>query len=208
MDAVYYEDEYTGKIYNTQLAKRVLPLVKPHWRGFLLCSALLLITSGCSLAGPVLIKRVFDINLPQSDFNSLITTVLIYLGVQTSYLLVDYWLRVKLEIIGQEIMTELRQKLFAHITHLSISFFDKNPVGRLLSRVESDTEALRMLFTQAIVILLGDIVLFIGMFGVMFYVSPRLTGIAFIIIPPIMVLTFFFSENQLSSFFKSPQTNG
>ena len=128
----------------------------------------------------VLAKRIQDTAL---DFNGLLMTVLMIAAIQGVTIVLQYIQRIKLEIIGQDIMVALKRKLFDHILGLDVAFFDRNPVGRLMARIESDTESLRMLFTNTVVLLVGDLILVIGIFGVMFYYSWRLTLILASIIP-------------------------
>jgi ATP-binding cassette subfamily B protein len=109
-------------------------------------------------------------------------------------LVLQYIQRVRLEIIGQDVMVDLKQKLFNHILSLDVSFFDRNPVGRLMARIETDTESLRMLFTNTVVLIVGDIILVVGIFGLMFYFSWRLALILVTIMPIIAILVFVFER--------------
>ncbi|MCP4703497.1 MAG: ABC transporter ATP-binding protein, partial [candidate division Zixibacteria bacterium] len=135
-----------------------------------------------------------DIDIKNSDFDALIKTVLIIGVIQGITIILQYIQRIRLEIVGQDIMLKLKQKLFRHILSLDVSFFDKNPVGRLMARVESDTEALRMLFTNTVVLVLSDIILIAGIFGIMYYYSWRLASILLGIMPILFVLTVIFER--------------
>jgi len=109
-------------------------------------------------------------------------------------LLLMYIQRIKLEIIGQDIMVELKRKLFHHILSLDISFFDRNPVGRLMARVESDTEALRMMFTNTVVLLIGDLILAFGILAVMLNYSQKLTLVLLTMLPVMLILLVIFER--------------
>jgi ATP-binding cassette subfamily B multidrug efflux pump len=171
---------------------RLLPLLKDYKGGLILCLILLATATGLSLYWPILMKRAIDVNITNGDFNGLFVTVLIIAGIQCLTIVFQYIQRIKLEIIGQNVMLKLKNRIFHHLLKLDLAFFDKHPVGRLMARVENDTEALRMLFTNTAVLIITDILLIAGIFGVMFYFSPWLALILFSIMPIVAVLTYVF----------------
>ena len=154
-----------------------------------LCLILLTGATFLSLMWPILIRKAIDTNISNGDFQGLIYTVILIGVIQVASLVFQYIQRVKLEIIGQNVMVELKTKLFDHILSLDISFFDKNPVGRLLARVESDTESLRLLFTNTAVLVVGDFFLITGIYSVMFYYHWQLALILFSVFPITVILT-------------------
>lgn len=179
---------------------KLLPLLKKHKLSLLFCLLLLAGATILSLYWPILLKKAIDVNIKNSDFNGLLLTVLAIGLIQIITLLLQYIQTIRLETIGQDVMVELKQKLFNHILSLNVSFFDKNPIGRLMARIESDTESLRMLFTNTVVMIVGDLILIIGIFGVMFYHSWRLTLILTMIIPIIVGLIFIFQRKTTTRF--------
>ncbi len=187
MEYAYYEDEQHDGIGSWSALKRLLPLLRPHRRWLLICFLLLAVSKGIYLVGPNLIRRAIDVDIAGRDYRGLIGTVLLYVIVQGLFLVTNYLFRLRMEIIGQKVMIVLRKHLFDHILRMSISFFDKNPPGRLMARVESDTEALRMMFASTVVAMIGAILLVAGMFVWMSIVSARLTLVVAIIIP---IITF------------------
>jgi ATP-binding cassette subfamily B protein len=186
MEYAYYEDEQHDGIGSWNALKRLFPLLRPHRRWLLICFLLLAVSKGIYLVGPNLIRRAIDVDIAGRDYRGLIGTVLLYVVVQGLFLATNYLFRLRMEIIGQKVMIVLRKHLFDHILRMSISFFDKNPPGRLMARVESDTEALRMMFASTVVAI-GAILLVAGMFVWMSIVSARLTLVVAIIIP---IITF------------------
>ncbi len=197
MESDFYEDEKIRPeedIDSKKAFKKLLPLLRPHKRGLLLCLVLLFSATILSLIWPVLMKRALDVNIKNSDFEGLLLTVAAIGLIQIVTLVLQYLQRVKLEIIGQDVMVDLKRKLFNHILSLDVSFFDRNPVGRLLARVETDTESLRMLFTNTVVLIVGDLILIVGIFGLMFYFSWRLALILVTIMPIIAVLVIIFER--------------
>jgi len=204
MTSEFYENEKIRpseqNLGSRQALSKLLPLLNNHKIGLLICLTLLVGTTLLSLSWPVLLKRAVDINIANKDFSGLLYTVLAIAVIQVATLIFQYVQTIRLEIIGQAVMVDLKKKLFNHILSLNVSFFDKNPIGRLMARVESDTESLRMLFTQTAVMLIGDLILIIGIFGIMFYYSWRLTLILLAIVPIVIALTYFFQKVTTTRF--------
>ena len=205
----------TGDIYENEIISpeersiksrtafaRLLPLLKNHVGPLLFCFFLLAAGTLLSMYWPILLKRAMDVDIKNGDFRGLLYTVLMICAIQVVTLVLQYVQRIKLEIVGQDIMVALKRKLFNHILSLDVAFFDKNPVGRLMARVESDTESLRMLFTNTVVLLVGDIILVTGIFAVMFYYSWRLALILVMIVPVVAILIFFFERKTTPRFFE------
>jgi ATP-binding cassette subfamily B protein len=192
METVYYEDDKHDGMGSRQALKRLLPLLRPHRGWLLVCFVLLAASKGLYVAGPNLIRRAIDVDIGDGNYRGLVGTVLLYVLVQGMFLAANYLFRLRMEIIGQKIMMALRNRLYNHILRMSISFFDRNPAGRLMARVESDTEALRMMFTNTVVAIVGSVLLIIGMFAWMIIVSPRLTLVVATIIPIVTVALYFY----------------
>jgi ATP-binding cassette subfamily B multidrug efflux pump len=200
-----YENENLSPHEESVSTKRalieLLPLLKNHKKPLIYCFVLLAVATVLSLYWPVLLKQALDIDIKNGDIRSLIWTVAGIGAIQAITLVLQYIQRIKLETIGQDIMVELKGKLFNHILSLDIAFFDANPVGRLLARIESDTESLRMLFTNAVVMLVGDLILVVGVFGIMFYYSWRLAAILLAVVPVMAVLVYIFERLTTPRFY-------
>ena len=180
---------------------RLLPFLKTNIRPLIFCLVLLIAATLLSICWPLLLKRAMDVDIKNRDFNGLLLTVLLIGLIQVITLALQYIQRIKLETIGQNIMVDLKSKLFNHIMSLDVSYFDKNPVGRLMARVESDTESLRQLFALTVVLLVGDLILIIGIYGIMFYYSWRLASILAMIVPTVIVLIYIFQKITTQRFF-------
>ncbi len=194
MEHVYYEEEAIVRAPMKVVGRRMLGLLKGHGLKLFVCLLLLFAASGVSLLGPLLVKRAIDVDIANGNYRGLVLTVCIYVVAQLSFLVLTYFQRVKLETAGQTIISALRERLFAKVTQMSISFFDKNPVGRLIARIESDTEAMRLLFTSAVVTFAGDVIMFFGMLAVMAFVDLKLMLMTSLIIPPIVFGAWLFSK--------------
>lgn len=178
----------------------LLPLIRSHWRSLAVCFALLVASTIASLCWPVLLKRAFDVDLADKDFRGLVYTTLAIGLLQGISLFLNYLQRVRLEIVGQGVMVELKTRLFTHILSLDVSFFDRHPVGRLMARVESDTEALRTLFTMTAVALAGDVLLVIGTYSLMFATSWRLALVLVLMLPVIIGMIIVFERKTTPRF--------
>lgn len=206
MTSDFYENEkfnHTEKqVSYKQAFLKLLPFLKEHSRGLWLSLILLAGSTLLSLLWPILLKQALDVDIANNDFNALLFTVALIGLVQVVTVILQYFMRIKLEIIGQDVMLSLKRKLFHHILSLDVGFFDKNPVGRLMARVESDTEALRMMFTNTVVMLVGDLLLVVGIYSILFYFNWKLALVLFINIPIIGLLVWIFHRKTTHRFFE------
>jgi ATP-binding cassette subfamily B protein len=171
---------------------RLLPFLKEHRRRLSFCFLLLAATTLLSLGWPILLKDAIDGPLADRDFGGLLAFTAAIGLIQIICLVMQYFLRVKLEVIGQDIMLKLKERLFDHILSLDVAFFDHNPVGRLMARVESDTESLRLLFTNTVLLVIADLLMVVGIYGVLMYYNWKMASILLALIPGIGVLVWVF----------------
>ena len=204
MSAEFFEDEQITaeeqEIRSRQAFGKLLPLLREHKWGLLVCLVLLACATLASVSWPILIKRAVDVDIKGGSLRGVLTTAAIIGVLQLVTILFGYMQRIRLETIGQNVMVALKRKLFDHILSLDISFFDRMPVGRLLARIESDTEALRMLFTNTVVLLVGDLLLVLGIYTVMFYYSWRLTLMLLVVPLAVAVMVVIFERKTTRRF--------
>ncbi len=194
-----YEDHRTQKI-DFAILKSLLPRFRAHLRSLFSCGLLLAVSSLLSLAGPLLVRHAIDNNFTEHDLHGLFVTAGLFLLTLILSFIVNYLQQIKLEIVGQKIVKKIRIEIFSHITRLSQSFFDKNPVGKIVSRIESDTEALRTMFTYTVITILSDLLMMIGMFVVMFNLSPRLTSLLLSVFPFVILIVRYFNSRIIPIF--------
>ncbi len=206
MTADLYENEKISKeekdVSIRQAFGALVPFLAKHTKGLAFCLVLLIGVTAMSLTWPWLIQTAIDgplrtqLEIPadQRDFMPLVWIGLAVVLIQVLSVILMYTQRVKLETIGQNVMLDLKKKLFDHILSLDVSYFDRNPVGRIMARVESDTESLRMLFTNTVVILVGDVVLITGILGVMFYHNWKLALILAGFMPALALMVYIFHK--------------
>ena len=168
------QDEALDKSYDATLLRRLLVYLRPY-RGLALLAVLLLFMSaGLALVGPLLTQRALDVAIPRHDMGLLATLAVLFLAALLLEFVVDYGQTLLTTYIGQRVMYDLRMQIFGHLQRLSISFFDRNPVGRLMTRVTSDVETLNELFSSGLVTVFGDVFTLIAIMTLMLVVDWRL----------------------------------
>ena len=183
-----HEEEALGKAYDARLMRRLLGYVRPYRRLVVGALVLLFADGALQLVGPFLTRRVIDVALPAGDLGMVRTATLIFLGSLVLQFAFSYGETLLTSLLGQRVMRDLRIEIFSHLQRLSIAFFDRNPVGRLITRVTSDVEALNELFTAGVVAGLGDLFTLLAISIAMLIVDWRLAIAAFLVIP-LVVLT-------------------
>jgi len=195
-----HEDEITGKAYDSILMKRLLSFTKPYKKLIFFGIFLTLLASFLQLAGPVLTKKAIDDHIRVNDTNGLYLILIIYVIVLIFLFITQYLQIYATQYFGQKLMYDIRSKVFTHIQFLSLRFFDKNPVGRLMTRVTSDIESLNQMFTQGIVTIFGDIFLLVGIIGTLLYLNFKLALWTFSVIPILFLITFVFRSKVREGF--------
>lgn len=173
---------------------RLAPLFKESRR--LLAVGVLGLLAGAllGLAGPWLLATAIDVDLAAGDKGGLVEKGLLYLAVLIGTILVTYGSRIVLEIVAQRAMFRLKGQLFDHLVDHDLAFHDKQTSGRLITRVQGDTEALKVLFAEVLLAFPADICLIIGMFVVMSVSAPVVAPLVFSVIPPYIVLFLLFRK--------------
>ncbi len=183
--------------------KMLIPLFGPYRWGVAFCVSLLVAISALIVFKGLLIRRAIDKSIANSDWDDLLVVVGLYLLAQGALLALSYAQRIRLEQIGQTIIAGLKEKLFAKILRLSLSYFDRNPSGKLMARVESDTDSLRMFFTFAVTVIVGDFLLLSGILTAMLIISPKLTLVVSSALPVVLILTFVYEKLTSNKFLES-----
>lgn len=168
-----YEDDRPS-VTDRHLAGRLFAFLRPYTGAIVASSALSLGLALLQLAGPWLVKVAIDRHIPARDHGGVARDAALYAGVCVGILGLEYvqgWLTAS---VGQRAMLDLRRAVFAHLQTLSLPFFDRNPVGRLMTRVTGDVAALNELFAQGVMTLAGDVFLLVAIVALMFWTSPPL----------------------------------
>src|SRR6476619_5767254 len=190
--ATLHEEEALGKAYDRRLMSRLLSYVRPYKPLVAGALVFLCLEGVLQLAGPILTQRVIDVALPRHDFSIVWTCALLFLGALALQFVCSYgetWLT---SLLGQRVMRDLRMEIFTHLQRLSIPFFDRNPAGRLVTRVTSDVEALNELFTSGVVSGLGDVFTLFAISIAMFVMDWRFALVAHTVIPLVALVSHLF----------------
>ena len=165
------------------LFKRVLVYLKPYAQWVALAIFLLLGVSLFNLAGPYLTKVVIDDYIKVSDFEGLDVVAGLYLAVLIASFVFQFCQSYLMQYIGQKVMFDLRSKVFAHLHRMSFSYFDKNPIGKMITRVVNDVEVLNEMLTSGLILIFSDLFTLAGIFAVMLYLDWRLTLVVCTVFP-------------------------
>ena len=186
------EEEVLGKAYDSRLMKRLLVYLLPYRTTVMFAFFLIVVESTLEIAFPLMTMLAVDNYMATGDLNGLLLIALAYFCLLVVKLGVGFVQTYLLQSTGQKIMFDIRRQIFNHIQTLSTSFFDKNPVGRLITRVTSDVEVLNEMFSAGIVSVFGDILTLTGIMIALLIMNWRLALIVLAVVPLIMVVTAIF----------------
>ena len=209
------EEEVLGKAYDSRLMRRLLGYMRPY-RGYVALSLVfLLLQSVLQVLGPLLTKiavdrylapnptRVptpIDRYLPAGPWNGLAAVGMLYLGVLLGTFIFEFAQVYLMQYTGQLAMFDLRKQLMAHLQGLDLAFFDRNPVGRLVTRVTTDVDVLNDLFASGLVTILGDVLVLGLIVAIMFKLSPGLTVLMLGVMPLVILVTAIFRRSVTQSY--------
>ena len=194
------EDEILGKAYDSRLARRLWAFTRPHIRLVLATCALFPAVALLELAQPYLVKIAIDDHILRGDWRGLGGVAAQFLAV----LLALYGLRAAqaylTQLTGQRVIHDLRAALFAHLQRQDARFYDRSPVGRLMTRVLNDGEAIQELFTSGLVALLGDVVVLTGVVVIMLGMNWKLALVTFALVPLLVAAAAYFRLRARASY--------
>ncbi len=195
----YFEEDQLGQMGDVGLWQRIIGYTKPYWKGVAVAVLLSLVISATGLALPYLISIGVDtivdqdltVELRQDGLARVVVpfAVLMIIGFAANFLQV-----VLLEWTGQNIMHEMRQQLFKRLHELDLDFFNRNPVGKLVTRLTNDIQNMHEMFTSVIVTVFNDLIRIVGIFAVLFWMNWRLALVICLLIPMIALTTIRFSQ--------------
>src|SRR5215472_1097753 len=198
-----HEEEALGKAYDSRLMKRLLRYMSPYRWSVILALTLVAVVTPLELAPPILFQRAIDNFLvPGSSgklllsqaWRGVILISIVYLGVLVFDFLAQYIQIRIMHRVGQETMYDMRTEIFGRLQRLPMSYFDRNPVGRLMTRVTTDVDALNDLFAAGVVTMINDFFLLAIMAGLLFWVDVKLALDALAVLPFIFVVTMVFRK--------------
>jgi len=187
-------EDLAFKSYDPQVTRRLLSFIHPYWKQFAAALALMLISTAAVVAGPYLVKIAIDSGLTAGSLAVLTKTVLLYLLV-AAFQWLSVYLRVRIMArVGQSIIYDLRTTLFEHLQQLSIGFYSRYSVGRVIVRVINDVSVLREFITWAILAVARDLFALVGIVIAMISMNLQLSLLTFIVLPIMVVVTTVFRK--------------
>ncbi len=193
-------DEILGKAYDSKLMKRLLGYVKPYKKYVFLAIILNIVVAGLGPVRPYLIKIAIDDSIANKDYHGLLVISLLLIASLLFQAVIQYLLTYFTQLMGQKIIYDLRVKVFSHIQKLALKFFDKTPVGRIVTRVTNDIESLNELFSSGIVMIFSDIFIILWIFIFMFLLAWDLSLVTLSVLPILFYGTFLFRRKVRDSY--------
>ena len=213
-----HEEDVLGKAYDARLMRRLLAYLRPYWRQVAVALVAIVAGAAAQLAQPYLLKIAIDRYIapgaagtpavlgasgalgPSSALVGLDRLAALYLLILGGAFLAEFVQTWTMQLAGQRIMFDLRMAVYGHLQRLDLRYYDRNPVGRLMTRVTSDVDVLNDLFTSGVVTVFGDVFLLTGIMFMMLWMNWRLALVAFSVLPLIALITQWFRRNVRDSY--------
>src|SRR5947207_1895236 len=209
-----HEEEVLGKAYDSRLMRRILRYLRPYRWQVMVALVSIVLKAGADVLGPFLTMVAIDRYLaPTHEKPAWLTSWLsprpltgiaeiagIYVGLTIFSFLLEYLQTYFMQWAGQMVMFDLRSEIFRHLQRMHIGFYDKNPVGRLVTRVTTDVDALNEMFTSGVVSIFEDIFVLAGILAIMLCVNWKLALITFAVLPFIAYATKIFRDRVRDSY--------
>ncbi len=196
----FREDEVLGKAYDSRLMKRLLKYVKPYWRQVAISVFLVIVLAILNPLRPYITKFAIDDYILKSNYVGLAKLSLLLFGLLLVQGVIQYLLNYTTEWIGHKTIFDLRMEIFSHLQRLALKFFDRNPTGRLVTRVTNDVESLNEMYSSGIVLVFGDIFTIIGILYFMFKLSFELSLVTLSVLPLLFYATFLFRKKAREAY--------
>jgi ATP-binding cassette, subfamily B, multidrug efflux pump len=209
MASDHHEEEQLGKPYDAKTARRLIRYLAPYKHLVLIALMLTICVNLVRQVGPLLTKWAIDDYVTPATggamgvddaFRGITLLAVVYFVSLLITLCIGYFQDVLLNTIGQRVMFDLRDQIFSKLQTVELAFYDKNPVGRLITRLTTDVDSLNELFTSGMVEVLGDIVLIAGALGMMFYFNWRLAIVSLLVVPLLIAATAWFRRGAREGF--------
>jgi ATP-binding cassette subfamily B protein len=197
---VQQDDDIHGKAYDAVLMRRLIAYLRPYWAQVSIAFVAITLGAAMALAQPYLMKLAIDQHIATRQLEGLPGLAALYVGVLVLAFAAEYTQTWTMQLTGQRIMFDMRMAIYRHLQRLDVRYYDRNPVGRLMTRVTSDVDVLNDLFTSGVVTIFGDVFTLLGIMGVMLAMNWRLALVAFAVLPPIALVTQWFRQNVRESY--------
>ncbi len=199
------EDDINANIYDKEVVKSLLQMFKPYWKSALFSLIAMLLYSGTVIAIPWLVGRAIDNHVSNSGDSNLNNIVLLIIIVATFQFVTNQIQIRVMARVSQNVLYSLRVNLFSHLQKLPMSFFNRNQVGRVMSRIQNDVQQLQE-FLSIMLITLGDLVSLLGIMAVMLGMNWKLALVTFSVLPTVVVLLVFWQKKARGAFNQTRRT--
>ena len=194
------DEDVIGKAYDARLMRRLLGYLRPHRHSVVLALAAIVGHSMMQLTYPYLTKVAIDQHILTGDLTGLNQIVLLFLAILLASFLLEYLETYTMQMMGQRIMYDLRIQIYSHLQSLDVQFYDRNPVGRLMTRVTTDVDALNDLFASGVIAVFRDVFTLLGIMVILLVMDWRLALVAFSVLPLIAAVTHWFRKHARESY--------
>lgn len=201
MSQGYYEEEtHLGDVYDRQLIGRFVHYLRPHllWVG--VSTVLMLVGALFQLVPFMVMRHAIDNQLADNSTDGLGVLVLLFLGAITGTLVVSMAQFMIMSIVGQKVIYAMRMDLFRHLQRMSVSFFDRNPVGRLVTRLTNDLAVIEQTLSQGVIQIIASLFMVSGIIAMLFWLSWKLALLMYVFLVPLAFLMRSFARAQRSAF--------
>jgi len=188
------EEETLGKAYDSKLMKRLLGYIKPYKKYVIFAISLNIVVAALGPVRPYLIKVAIDKYISKSDYHGLLFISLLLFASLLLQAIIQYVLTYYTQYLGQKTIFDLRDQIFSHTQKLSLKFFDKTPIGRIVTRTTNDVEALNQLFSSGIVMVFSDVFIIVWILIFMFFMDVSLSLVTLSVLPILIYGTFLFKR--------------
>jgi len=196
----FHEEETIGKTYDLKVARRLFRYLKPYVKLLIPALVLTLVLNLLGTLQPKFTEYAIDWYIIPKKTDGLTLFALVFVGTQFLRLVFSYFQTVLLNTVGQYVMFDLRREIYNKLQHQEVSYYDRNPVGRIMTRLTADVDALNELFTSGVTDLLGDLVMIAAILAVMLYMDWRLTLITLLTVPMLFAATTWFRKGARKGF--------
>lgn len=193
-------EDALGKSYDLTLLRRLWRYVRPYRGQFILSLVCLPMTSAFLLAQPYILKLAVDGYITHQDSRGLAIAGVLFAGALLGEFLFFYWQYQATMSVAQKSLADLRADLFAHLQELPSSFFDRNPVGRLVTRLTTDVDAINEAFTAGTLTIFMDLLTLAGIVVIMLTINLRLALVTLMVVPPLMLVLEFFRKRSRDTY--------
>lgn len=186
------EEEALGKAYDARLMRRLLRYLRPYRWQVAVAVLVLTLASAAQIVGPWITQLVIDVAIPQADVGYLGRLAAAFIGVTVLAFFLEYAQDILTTWIGQSVMYDLRTEIFEKLQRADLRYYDRNPVGRLMTRITNDVETLNTLFSSGVVSAFGDVFTLVFIVIAMLSMNWKLALVAFSVLPLVFIAAFLF----------------